>query len=346
MRTFGYRYGDSFTEEDFRNEVFQFLKDSILVPTYIFDEMEYTKVGRINIPLIIADGTATINYSRKLGFDRYETTTKVKTTTYGNGYQNRTQTSSTRTITDWRYDEGTLTGDASAGTYDEKYRSYDEYVTNHVMDKNNIIQIEPNEYAPYEATEEMLNNIKNDILNKVYSENITYPADHVKNEEYYGDVTLHNITYTIVSLYSMVISIRDKQILFYACSNGQIEMKYYGDFPFDDDWQQELDTVGEINRERSQETKKPRLIYIFSFLIGIALFITLLVLGIQNNLIALNILSAVPLLIGFFFGIKYFRITSKINRAYSKRVIDYRMNLENKRQEIKNESYESFIQKL
>ncbi len=343
--TYGYKYNDSFTEDEFKNEVFKFLLNSRLAPDYIFDEFEYSNVGRINIPLIIAEGKSEIEYSRMLGFDRYETTTKVKTTTYSNGFSNRTQSSSTRTITDWKKDEGVLEGTATAGYYDPKYELYNEYVANHVMDKNNICTLTADEIKNYEISDEVVHNLKNDILNNVFHNNITYPTNNVKNEEYYGTTTINNITCTIVSLYKMVISIRDKQLMFFACSNGEIEMKYFGEFPLDDDYIESMNKVSEIITEKKKETKTPKLIYRLSFLFGIAIFVTFLVLGIQNNQTVLIILSFIPLIIGFVIGIKYYKVASKINKAYSNKVIAYNNDKDKQRFEKKERSYERLINK-
>ena len=180
-----------------------------------------------------------------------------KTTTYSNGYQNRTQSSSTRTVTDWKKDYGKLTGTASSGYFDEKYLIYDEYVTNHLMDKSNIRLLTIDELNEYPLTSEVVDFLKNDILNKVFANNITYPGQHVKNEEYYGETMLYNTSLTIVSLYAVTISTRDKSFTFIACSNGDIDLKMFGDYPADN-----YDNVINFNREitvqRKEATKTQR----------------------------------------------------------------------------------------
>ena len=82
----GFVYNDSFTEKDFYDAVIENIRTDFRAPSYIFDEVIMSKVGRINVPLILTDGKADIEYSRVIGYDTYETTTKYKTTTYSNGW--------------------------------------------------------------------------------------------------------------------------------------------------------------------------------------------------------------------------------------------------------------------
>jgi hypothetical protein len=122
-------------------------------------------------------------------------------------------------------------------------------------------------------------------------------------------------------------------------------MKYFGEFPLDDDYIESMNKVSEIITEKKKETKTPKLIYRLSFLFGIAIFVTFLVLGIQNNQTVLIILSFIPLIIGFVIGIKYYKVASKINKAYSNKVIAYNNDKDKQRFEKKERSYERLINK-
>ena len=307
--------------------------------------MLISEVGRINIPLIQATGEAEIEYSRMLGFDSCVTTTKYKTTTYSNGFQNKTQSSSTKTVTNWQNDSGTLNGTASSGTYDEKYKIYDEYVKDHVMDKNNIRLLTVEELSACELTPNMIEFLENDILNKVYQNNITYPTNNVKNEEYDGTVKLNNICSTIVSLYSLGIKIRDKELYFIACSNGDIEIKVFGEYP-SDNFNEELNFNREITAQRMVATKRPRAIAKYTFLSTIVLFILFLVLGISLNILALTIISFVILVIGLIIGIKYANDVKKISKPYYRQIFEHNTMLMEKRNQEKEEAYERYVNKM
>lgn len=307
--------------------------------------MLISEVGRINIPLIQATGEAEIEYSRMLGFDSYVTTTKYKTTTYSNGFQNKTQSSSTKTVTNWQNDSGTLNGTASSGTYDEKYKIYDEYVKDHVMDKNNIRLLTVEELSACELTPNMIEFLENDILNKVYQNNITYPTNNVKNEEYDGTVKLNNICSTIVSLYSLGIKIRDKELYFIACSNGDIEIKVFGEYP-SDNFNEELNFNREITTQRMEATKRPRAIAKYTFLSTIVLFILFLVLGISLNVLALTIISFVILVIGLIIGIRYANDVKKISKPYYRQIFEHNTMLMEKRNQEKEEAYERYVNKM
>ena len=341
----GYLYKDSFSEKEFLDAVLKTIMDDYTAPSYIFDEMVCSKIGRINIPLILTDGDAEIEYSRMIGYDRYVTTTKYKTTTYSNGFSNRTQSSSTRTVTDWQRDSGTLTGTAKSGTYDERYKVYDEYVTNHVMDKNNIRQLSDEELSKYTLTDDMVEFMKNDILNKVYANNITYPGHHVKNEEYYGTTTLYNTTVTIVSLYAITIAIRDQEITFIASSNGDIEIKMFGDYPADD-FDELFKFRERVTGERLEATKSQRKIFKCTILTTILSFILFLALGLALKILALTIISFVVLVLGLIVGIKFSNDIKRISKPYYQEIFERSKRDSENKQRIKEESYESYIRKL
>ena len=340
----GYIYNDSYSEKEFYNAVIETIRNDSMAPSYIFDEMIISKVGRINVPLILTDGDSEIEYSRMLGFDKLETTTKTKTTTYSNGYQNKTQSTSTKTITDWQRDEGTLSGTAKSGYYEEKYKVYDEYITNHKMDRNNISVMPEDELIKHSLDQETVEYLKNDIMNKVYANNITYPGNHVKDEEYNGNTRLYNTSCTIVSLYSLAIKIRNKELLFVACTSGEIEIKLFGDYPADNS--EEIFSFNrEITKKRKEATKTQRTIVKITVPSSIALFILLLILGLSLNILALTIISIAILLLGIAITIKFVIDINKINKPYFTQIHEHNKKVFEDQKAHKEESYQNFIKK-
>ena len=340
----GFVYNDSFTEKEFYDAVIENIRNDFNAPSYIFDEMEISNIGRINVPLILTDGEANIEYSRMIGYDTYETTTKVKTTTYGNGWQNRSQSSSTRTITNWENDYGTLTGSAKSGTYDEQYKIYDEYIRDHQMDKSNMHQMDSAELSQYTVSPEMVEFMENDILTKVFTNYITYPGQHVKNEEYSGTVSFYNSAVTIVSMYSLCVRIRDKEIYFVACTNGDIELKIFGEYPTDN-YDEVFAVTSKIASERQEATKKERRIVKLSLLSSIALFILFLVLGLSLGILVLTIISFVVLVIGIVLAIIFGKKVKKISKPYNEEIREHNERDFAAKRNHKEESYQYFIRK-
>ncbi len=340
----GFVYKDSFTEKEFYDAVIENIRTDYRAPSYIFDEMIISKVGRINVPLILTDGKADIEYSRVIGYDSLETTTKTKTITYGNGFQNKTHSTSTRTITNWQNDYGTLSGSAKSGTYDDQYKVYDEYIRDHKMDKSNIRSMSDEELSKYSVSPEMVEFMENDILTKVFENNITYPGQHVKNEEYSGEVTFYNSSVTIVSMYSITLKVRDRELLFVACTNGDIEIKVYGEYPCDN-FEDMFAYNREVTKERLEATKKERLIVKLSILSGIALFILFLVLGLSLNILALTIISFVVLVLGIGIAIKFGMDVKKISKPYYEKIKEHNKNDLEKKEKDKEQGYQNYIKK-
>ena len=340
----GFIYNDSFTEKEFYDAVIKYIRNDSMAPSYIFDEMVIISVDRINVPLFLTDGKSDIEYTRMIGYDSLETTTKTKTTTYGNGFQNKTYSTSTRTITNWEKDSGTLSGTAKSGTYDDKYKIYDEYIKDHKMDKSNISQMPAEELNKYSLTPTEVEFLKNDIMTKVFENNITYPGHHVKNEEYYGETTLYNSSVTIVSMYSLTLKVRDKKLLFVAVSNGDIEIKVYGEYPCDN-FEDMFAYNREVTKERLEATKKERLIVKLSILSGIALFILLLVLGLSLNILALTIISFVVLALGIGIAIKFGMDVKKISKPYYEKIKEHNKNDLEKKEKDKEQGYQNYIKK-
>ena len=341
----GYLYKDSFSEKDFLYAVLKSIKDDTSSPSYIFDEMILSNVERINVPLILCDGKSNIEYSRMVGYDRIVTTTKYKTTTYGNGYQNKTHSTHSRTVTDWKYDSGTISDTASTGTYSDNLKIYDEYITNHIMDKANTRQLSEDELKDYELTAEMIDYLEKDILKKVYENNITYPGNHIKDEKYTDTTTLYNISCTIVSLYSLKIKIRDQEIHFIASSNGEIEIKKFGDYPIDN-YDDNLKFNMKIAKERKAATKQSRMSAKLAIFSSLSIFISLLIIGIIYNNIPLIIISIVVLFLGLIIGFKFINDTKKISKPFYKKIAEHnKKDYENKINQ-KEDSYKRYLEKL
>ena len=328
------------SEKEFIDAVLKYMYDDINAPSYIFDEMELGNVSKINIPLIQSTGKSKIEYVREIGYDSIETTTKYKTDAYGN----KTHSTSSRTITIWQKDSGKIEGIASSGYYYEKYKIYDEYITNHKMDKNNYNILSNDDLKDYPLTDEIIEFLKNDTLNKVYNENITYPGNHVKNEEYHGTTILENICCTIVSLYTLSITIRDKNLLFIACSNGDIDIKLFGDYPIDD-YEDNLKFNIEVTKERKEATKNERKILKITLLFSIISFILLLILGISLKLLALTIISIIILIIGFIIGLIFNNKIKKISKPYYKKIYEHNKKTFEDKKRIKDEGYKIFLNK-
>ena len=341
----GYLYKDSFTEKDFLNSVINNIKNDNDAPSYIFNEMILSDVKRINVPLILTDGDAKIEYSRMIGINNIITTTKTTTKTYGNGYQNVSHNSYSNTVTNWQNDSGVIEGSSKSGYYYKEYIEYDDYIRDHIMDKNNIRALTIEELDKYSISLDVVEYMKKDILDKVYQENTTYPTNQVKDEKYNGDVILYNTTCTIVSLYSIDVTIRDKKIIFVASSNGDIDLKMFGEYPFDD-YSKVFEFTKEISKERSIATKNQRLIKRLAILLSVPLFILLLVLGISLNILVLTIISFVVLILGIIIFIIKSKEIKKISKPYNKRIIEYRSRIYNDNNKNKEEGYNKFINKM
>ena len=340
----GYIYNDSFSEKEFIDAVLKYILDDNS-PSYIFDEMKCSSVTRINVPLIQASGKSEIEYSRMIGFDTIETTTRYKTTTYGNGFQNKKSSTSSRTITNWKNDSGIINGDASSGYYDEKYNIYERYIANHKMDRNNFSLLNNTDLINYPLTDNIIEYLENDILNKVYETNITNSGNQIKNEKYEGKTTITNLALTIIPLYQITITIRDKEIKYVAATNGEIEIIKFGEYPIDD-YEEQLNFASKVKDERLTATKNQRKNAKIAFIFSTLAFIILLILGISLKFLALTIISICILIIGYFIGIKFVLDIKKISKPYYKRVYEYnRRNLEIK-QKTKQDGYDYLKEKM
>lgn len=342
--TVGYKYNDSFTEKEFEDAAFLYLKDNIMVPSYFFDEVKYSDVYRINIPILTIKGEATINYSRTVGYERTENWIEQKTTKYSDGSRKVQTYNRSRTVTDWVPDCGTISGESIRYGYDKEHEIFKDIIEKERNHKD-VSEISDEVIESLNVSDHLIESLKEDICNDVFQNNMTYPGDYIKDEEYESSTSIISASIGILSIYSIEMHIRDCTVCIYTCSNGNIDLHISGTFPLEDDYDANQNIVGEIITEKRKVTKKPKRIYRLSFLLGIALFVTMLVLGIKFDILALTITSFIPLILGFIIGIKFFKIVSKTNRSYSRQIIEHNSQRENKIQELKDKGYERFINK-
>lgn len=309
----GYRYSDSYTKEEFFDGALKYLRDEYLCPPFIFDEAKFSEISKIDIPIIKAIGIADINYSRLLGYDKQVAYTTKKTTKYSDGTRRNSYSTSYKTETDWVRDLGSINGKASSTFVDPKYV---DFINNQNLDETSIIPLENKELNSLRIDDVALNQLKTNILEIVYRENITYPVNKIKKEEYSGDVEIENLSVTLVSIYAMDVTVRDKTFVLYACTNGSDKIYRLGDLPINDDQEEFNDKIYAISTKRDKITKMPRTIRLLSIIISIALFITLLAIGINKNILVLKLVSFIPIILMIILVII-------LNRKIRKVVLEY-----------------------
>ena len=82
-----------------------------------------------------------------------------------------------------------------------------------------------------------------------------------------------------------------------------------------------------------------------SSLSSFAIFILLLILGLSLNILALTIISIFVLTIGLILGIKYLNDVKRISKPFYKKIYDNNHKIFKEHQRIKEEGYQSFINK-
>ena len=338
----GIKYEDSITEDDYVNKILLYLKDEYLAPGYIFDELICEDVKRIEIPIVCATGHSEINYSRMIGTDKIETWTEVKTTKYSDGTSKKNYYNRSKTVTDWDPDSGMLVGEAVESAYDDKYKQFDDVITLENRENNTTI-LSDSELDSYEINPEMINDLKNRITNTVFYKNITYPGDHVKNETFSGTTKITELSCVILPIYVLNIKVRDELITFYACSNGQVDIKQVGHFPMQDDQEEANNAVYEIAKERNKVAFKPKTFMYLSYFLGIAFFLLFIILGSNFDIVALNIISFIVLLSGIVVGLIFSRKVKKITREYGTKINEYNNIRDARLQKQKDEGYERYI---
>lgn len=340
--TSGYRINDSLTKDEFKNQVFLYLKNESMAPSYIFDEFKFDDAIKIDIPIIGLNGQAEIYYSRNIGYEKTETWMEKKTVKYSNGTKNVSYTPRSRTTTEWVEDSGVITGEATVRGYDKKFNQFSELISLDI-DNKNISILSNDELQKIELSQELLDTLKNDLLNKVYSDNITYPGDFVKDEKTSGNVSILNLYTVITSVFVLEIKIRDKEVYFYARTSGDTSLKVVGDFPYDNAYDEYFEQANIIGTEKKEALKKPKRFYHMTNLLGLLGFILLLVFGIVFDILALKITSFIPIIIGFIVGYKSMKEAKRIKKEYGQKYIKLNSEHSEKIKNIKNESYERFI---
>ncbi len=290
----GYRYSDLYSKEEFFSGCLKYLRDEYLCPPYIFDEAIFSQVNKIDIPIIKAIGIAEINYSRLLGYDKQVAYTTKKTTKYSDGTRKNSYSTSYKTETEWVRDFGTINGKASSTFVDPKYT---DFINSQELDDSSLIKLENKELNSFRIDDVALNQLKNNILENVYKENISYPVNKIKKEEYSGDVEIENLSVTLVSIYAIDVKVRDKSFVLYACTNGSSKIYRLGDLPINDDQEDYNNRIYELANKRDSITKLPRIIRLLSIILLTALFIALLAIGINKNILALRLVSFIPIIL-------------------------------------------------
>ena len=336
----GYRYSDSYSKKEFFSAALIYLKDEYLCPAYIFDEAKFSDVSIIDIPIIKAKGIASINYSRLLGYDKQVAYTTKKTTKYSDGTRRNSYSTSYKTETEWVKDFGSISGVGNATFTDPKYV---DFINSQKLDDSSIIPLSNKELNSLKIDDVALNSLKNDILNIVYKENITYPVNKIKHEEYSGDVEIENLSITFVSIYAMDVTVRDKTFVLYACTNGSDKVYRLGDLPINDDQEDYNNKIYEISTKRDKITKLPRTFRLLSILLLSALFIVLLAIGINKNILALKIVSFIPIVLEIIIVIILNKKIRKVVLEYGSIMNNISEEREKLIEEARIEAYNRFI---
>ena len=339
----GYCYSDSYSKEEFFDAILKYLRDEYLCPPYIFDEAKFSEVNKIDIPIIKAKGIANVNYSRMLGYDKQVKYTTKKTTRFSDGTSRNQYSYSYKTETEWVNDYGTLSGLASATFIDPKYV---DFINSQELDNSSIIPLENKELNSFRIDEEALNSLKQNILDNVYRDNITYPVNKVKKEQYDGDVEIENLSVTLVSIYAMDVTVRDKTFVLYACTNGSDKIYRLGDLPINDDQEEFNNRIYDIATKRDKITKLPRTIRLLTILILSASFIALLAIGINKNILALKIVSFIPIILEIVIVIILNKKIRKVVLEYGEQMNNITSEREKLIEEERIEGYNRFINNI
>lgn len=339
----GYKYDPSITKGEFVNQVLLMIKDNCLAPSYVFDEMKLGDVEVINVPIYSAEGHADINYSRTIGYDRLEQWTEYKITKYSDGTSKTEPKYKSRTVTDWHPDSGMLCGDSQTTYYEDKYNPLNPAIKRSLRDENNISPLTDDELDSYEVNPDIVNSMKNDIINDVFRNNISYPGNHVKDEYYSGNAKITKLSLILYPVYTLEIIVRDKTIYYYASPNGEIDIQMTGDYPSENDVEEYFAKCREYGEERRALTKKPKLIRNLIFLATLAAFITCLVFGSKYDLLFLTIIGIVLFVGGLIPTIMFHSKVKKLNKIVSDKVIQFNKERNARLENEKNEGYNRFI---
>ncbi len=336
----GYRYSDLYSKEEFFSGCLKYLRDEYLCPPYIFDEAIFSQVNKIDIPIISAKGIANINYSRLLGYDKQVAYTTKKTTKYSDGTRKNSYSTSYKTETEWVRDFGSISGISDSTFVDPKYA---DFINSQNLDKSSIIPLENKELNSLVIDDEVLNILKNNILNNVYKENITYPVNKIKKEQYNGDVEIEALSVTLVSIYAIDVKVRDHTFVLYACTNGSDKIYRLGDLPINDDQEDYNNKIYELANKRDKITKMPRTIRLLSIILLSILFIALLAIGINKNITILKIISFIPIIALVVIVIILNKQIRKVVLEYGTKMNDISAEREKLIKEERIEAYNRFI---
>ena len=339
----GYRYSDSYSKEEFFDGALKYLRDEYLCPPYIFDEAKFSDVNKIDIPIIKAKGIANVNYSRMLGYDKQVKYTTKKTTRFSDGTSRNQYSYSYKTETDWVQDYGTISGSSNSTFVDPKFV---DFINSQELDNSSIVPLENKELNSFRIDEEALNSLKQNILDNVYKDNITYPVNKIKKEQYAGDVEIENLSVTLVSIYAMDVTVRDKTFVLYACTNGSSKIYRLGDLPINDDQEEFNKKIYATSSKRDSITKLPRLFRLLSIILLTASFIALLALGINKNILALRMVSFIPLILEIVIVIILNKKIRKVVREYAEIMGNMYTEREKLMNEERIEGYNRFINNI
>ena len=342
----GYKYNESFTKKDFINQVLLIIKDDTKSPDYIFDEMTLNDVNTIYVPIYFADGRADINYSRTIGYDRVEQWVETKITKYSDGTQKREPSYKSRTVTDWHPDSGMLTGDTTVNDYEDKYDIFKAVINKESRDENNISPLTDDEIDSFEVNPDIIARIKNKMINRIFENNISYPGSHVKDEYYSGTAKINNLSVLAYPIYTLEINIRDKTLIFYACPNGEMDIHMTGEYPLEDDLDEYFRNTRAFGEERKALTKKPKRISRLSLFLGLALFITFIVLGSNFDLTFLYFIGIPFLIAGIIvYGIFHSKV-KKLDKMVGSKVFKFNKEWYERKAKKKEESYNNLINRI
>jgi len=338
----GYKYNPSITKDEFKDQVLLFLNIIDEAPSYIYDELELSPVNEIDVPILEATGHSEINYSRMIGNDKIETWTEVKITKYPDGSEHKENINHSKTVIDWDPDSGMLVGDATVSRYSTKFDDYDDAIS---LKRNNkdISNLDDDILDEIKIDDNLIKELKNEILNTVFRENISYPGDHVKNETYSGNTKINELNVVVLPLYELELTLRDKTITFYSSANSPVEIKRKGEFPPEDDEEENRKHIEELLNEKKNNLKKPKLIKYLSIISGIFFFILFLILGIEFSNTFLNVSSFVLLFIGIIISAIFNSKIKKIDLEYNTKIDDYNNDRKNRLRKLKTDNYKRYI---
>ena len=155
----------------------------------------------------------------------------------------------------------------------------------------------------------------------------------IKKEQYSGDVEIEKLSVTLVSIYAIDVTVRDKTFVLYACTNGSSTIYKLGDYPIKDDQEDYNNKIYNLSKERNSITKLPRTIRLLTILIFTALFIIMLSIGIAKNILALKIVSFIPLILEIIIVIILNKKIRKVVLLYGEKMND----ITNERDKLINE---------